>query len=45
MCHSNGCKFSDYIKVGLPLQVIIGVAMTFLLIVPKQLSHTAGGTP
>jgi di/tricarboxylate transporter len=24
-------KFSDYIKVGLPLQIIIGVIMTFVL--------------
>lgn len=24
-------KFIDYIRVGLPLQIIIGVAMTFLL--------------
>lgn len=29
--NAGGYKFSDYIKVGLPLQVIIGVVMTFLL--------------
>ena len=29
--NAGGYKFSDYIKVGLPLQVIIGVVMTFVL--------------
>ncbi|NPD93019.1 SLC13 family permease [Xylanibacter muris] len=29
--NAGGYKFGDYIKVGLPLQVIIGIAMTFVL--------------
>lgn len=29
--HAGGYKFSDYIKVGLPLQLIIGIVMTFVL--------------
>ncbi|MCM1078780.1 MAG: SLC13 family permease [Bacteroidales bacterium] len=29
--HAGGYRFSDYIKVGLPLQIIIGIAMTFIL--------------
>ncbi len=29
--HAGGYTFADYLKVGLPLQVIIGVVMTFVL--------------
>lgn len=29
--HAGGYKFSDYVKVGLPLQIIIGIVMTFIL--------------
>lgn len=29
--HAGGYKFSDYIKVGLPLQIIMGIVMTFAL--------------
>lgn len=29
--HAGGYKFSDYIKVGLPLQIIMGIVMTFIL--------------
>lgn len=29
--HAGQYSFADYVKVGLPLQVIIGLAMTFLL--------------
>ncbi|MBO5427683.1 MAG: SLC13 family permease [Prevotella sp.] len=29
--HAGGYRFSDYIKVGLPLQLIIGIVMTFVL--------------
>lgn len=29
--HAGEYKFSDYVKVGLPLQIIIGIVMTFIL--------------
>lgn len=29
--NAGGYKFGDYIKVGLPLQIIIGIVMTFIL--------------
>ncbi|MDE7456197.1 MAG: SLC13 family permease [Prevotella sp.] len=29
--HAGSYKFSDYIKVGLPLQIIMGIIMTFIL--------------
>lgn len=29
--HAGGYKFGDYIKVGLPLQIIMGIVMTFAL--------------
>ena len=28
---AGGYSFMDYVKVGLPLQIIIGVVMTFVL--------------
>ena len=28
---AGGYRFSDYVKVGLPLQVVMGVAMVLLL--------------
>ena len=28
---AGGYSFMDYVKVGLPLQIIIGIVMTFVL--------------